>query len=83
MSGAKTVGRAVPSWGAYALSLGALFFGFIFASFVPAAPFEYFSWGVVGLATSYFAKRVIDKKFKSLPGTEPGTEIDPNAGGLG
>ncbi len=71
--------RMVPSWTAYVLSLAALFAGFVFATFFPA-PYEYFSWAVVGLAGAYFAKRVIDKKFTQ---SYDKTDIDPAAGGLG
>jgi len=81
--------RMVPSWTAYAMSLAALFGGFIYASFVPAAPYEYLTWGIVGLAGAYFAKRVADKKVLGITAKKPqlngqsGAEIDPDNGGLG
>ncbi len=80
----KPAKRMVPSWTAYVLSLAALLAGFVFAAFVPAAPYEYFSWAVVGLGASYFAKRVVDKKFKDIRSYESDDKtLDPNAGGLG
>lgn len=85
MSG-KVNGRMVPSWTAYALSLAALFIGFIYASLCPAAPYEYLTWGIVGLAGAYFAKRVADKKVLGIKKTDtPVTPVtpDPDDGGLG
>jgi hypothetical protein len=84
MSKAK---RMVPSWTAYALSLAALFIGYIYASFCSTAPYEYLTWGIVGLAGAYFAKRVADKKVLGIKDKSNGAvsvdSINPDDGGLG
>jgi uncharacterized membrane protein YeaQ/YmgE (transglycosylase-associated protein family) len=46
------------------ISMVSLFSGLIFATFFPAAPYGVFAPAVVGLAGSYFAKRVIQKSEK-------------------
>ena len=74
----------VPSWTAYALSLAALFIGYIYASFCSEAPYEYLTWGIVGLAGAYFAKRVADKKVLGIKKTDTqGAPPNPDDGGLG
>jgi hypothetical protein len=75
--------RIVPSWGAYALTFLGLFAGFIWTTFFTAAPYSVFSGAVVGLASAYFLKRVVDKKFENKAERAGKPEIDPTAGGLG
>lgn len=72
-----TKGRMVPTWGAFILTILAVFGGFIWASFYPASPYETMVWAVVTLAGAYFTKRVVDKKLTGPPGPcPPGGESD-------
>ena len=52
----------VPTWAAYVISLIAIFVGYLWATFFPAAPYTVMAGSVVSLAGSYMWKRSADAK---------------------